>query len=115
MPNSLQERQTALQARIQAIKAEINKLAGETYQGCWIDSATNATGKRYFRLRWFKSLRPKRKGCRILKGEDLAIATQAIDLWQQLEKAESELAEVIDAIGRIYTIADRYGLKILSD
>lgn len=80
----------SLIARRDQIKAALAECGGEAYRGCWLDSATNGTGKRYTRLRWFRDA-PGKKGCRILRGEELAIAARAIALWKELERIEAVL------------------------
>ncbi|GAB4474469.1 MAG: hypothetical protein OHK0037_35360 [Elainellaceae cyanobacterium] len=90
MPN-LTSRRDALQTRLDQLKAKLSECNGEAYRGCWLDTATNSAGKRYTRLRWFREVATKKKGCRILHGEELAIAMRAIALWQEVERVEVEL------------------------
>jgi hypothetical protein len=112
MLQHLQIRQTAITARIADLKAQLQECNGELYRGCWLDSTTNSAGKSYTRLRWFTSLKPKRKGCKMLKGAELGQAIHALALWAELDKAESELAQVMAGIRKIEDIAWRYGLDM---
>jgi len=111
MLQSLQIRQTAINTRISHLKEQLAECNGDAYRGCWLDSTTNSAGKTYPRLRWFKSLQPKRKGCRMLRGAELGQAIHAIALWAEVDKAESELAKINAEIRKIEDIACRYGLE----
>jgi len=103
--------QTLVQ-RIQELDRALAECGGEAYRGCWLDSATNRTGKRYTRLRWFTSHQPKRKGCRILKGEELATATRAIALWQERDTAAAQLEATQQQIEAIEHQASALGLRV---
>jgi hypothetical protein len=107
MLEDLQAQTHTLTNRLEALRSELKECSGELYRGCWLDSATNSTGKRYTRLRWFTSLKPKRKGCRILRGEELATATKAIALWQEYERVEAALNRLNEAWASIEAKASR--------
>jgi hypothetical protein len=107
MLEDLQAQRHTLTNRLDALRSELKECNGEAYRGCWLDSATNRTGKRYTRLRWFTSLKPKKKGCRILRGEELATATKAIALWQEYERVEAALNRLNEAWASIEAKASR--------
>lgn len=90
-------RRDALQTRLDQLKTKLSECSGEAYRGCWLDTACNSAGKRYTRLRWFREVQSKKKGCRILHGEELATAMRAIALWQEIERVEAELKRLDQA------------------
>lgn len=102
MPD-LTSRRDALQTRLNQIKAKLSECNGEAYRGCWLDTACNSTGTRYTRLRWFREVQSKKKGCRILHGEELATAMRAIALWQQYERVEVKLKWLDQASPQVAT------------
>lgn len=102
MPELTAHRDT-LQRRLDQLKAKLSECNGEAYRGCWLDTACNSAGKRYTRLRWFRELATKKKGCRILRGEELAIAMRAIALWQEYERVKVELKRLDQASPQVAT------------
>lgn len=97
----LQQEEARISEAIATLRSELAEIGGERYQGCWLDSTQDRTGKKsYTRLRWFINVAAKKKGCRTLKGDEIATATKAIELWAALGQHEAELARLSDEMRR---------------
>jgi len=108
-------RKAELEGAIATLKQDLEQCNGEAYRGCWMDSVKDRTGKRsYSRLRWFKPGEGGKKGCKTLRGEQVAEATAAIALWHDLERKEAELLEVSCHLADLRLLAARYGLEFPS-
>lgn len=99
---------------IATIRAELGTLDdGEQYQGCWLDSTPDRTGKKHYtRLRWFIDVAAKKKGCRTLRGDEVGRARKAIALWSELAQLEAELARVGGELRKVEELAARLGLEL---
>lgn len=89
----------ALVERRGDLKARITAIGGDEYRGCWIDSARNRKGKEYKRLRWF--LVDGKKGCRVLKDQELGRVSDALALLGELDSVDAELGKIRGAIAEI--------------
>jgi hypothetical protein len=109
----LQQDEDRLSKAIATLKAELATLNGEQYQGCWLDSTPDRTGKKHYtRLRWFIDVAAKKKGCRTLRGDEVGRATKAIALWSELAQLEAELAHVGEELRKVEGMAARLGLQL---
>lgn len=95
-----QNQRETLQAQLHPIEQRLKRLGASRFEGCWLDSAKNRVGTNYQRLRWFTG-EGKKKGCKVLRGEELAIATRALEVMAERDKLNSQIATCDKAIAAI--------------
>lgn len=95
--NDWQNHRAKLQAQLRPVEQRLKRLGASRFEGCWLDSAKNRVGTTYQRLRWFTG-EGKKKGCKVLKGEELAIATRALEVMAERDKIKAQIGECDRAI-----------------
>lgn len=89
-----------LEVELAPIVQRLAQVGGDRYEGCWLDSAKNRVGTNYQRLRWFTG-EGKKKGCKVLKGEELVIAALAMELLAERDRIKAQIGECDRAIAAI--------------